>query len=202
MTTRIEMINRAAGRIGASRLQSEAAAQAPARIDVYTGVVEDLLSRYPWSFAKIKRQLARLATVPAAHWLYLYQMPSDMLGLPRAVYDSAAEGAVPITAYELSEAGLASSAEAVWMLYTVNAPPARWPGYFRELITLALAAEFALVLREDNALRNQLRRDCYGDAQMLGEGGLLAQAKNMDAQAQPSVVIPLAGNPLIDVRWR
>jgi hypothetical protein len=200
MTTRINLINRAASRIGAGRLKDENAPGAEIRIGIYDGVVEDLLSRYPWTFARKKRQLARLAVQPDAHFTYLFQLPTDMIGLPRAVYDSPDERAKPVMAWELGEAGLASSFEQVWALYTIKAPPQAWPGFFRELIVLAVAAEYALSIREDKSLRSELRNDVYGSAAALGESGMLAQAKNMDAQASPSPSIPVTGNPLITVR--
>jgi hypothetical protein len=200
MTTRIALIDAARARIGGSRLQAETAPAAPAAILIYESVLTDLLSRHPWSFGKKKRRLNRLGAAAPPHWKHTYERPSDMVGVPRAIYDSGAESARPITAYELTEAGICASSSELWALYPIRPGPSVWPGFFTELFTKALMAEFAIPVREDRALRSDLLREVFGAPEMMGESGLFAQAKNMDGQGQPSAVLAGGANPLVDVR--
>lgn len=200
MTTRLEIINRALVRIGADPLDNETVDGAETHLAIYAGVSEDLLSRNEWSFATVTRRLTRLADAPAQHWRYQYQLPSEMLGSPRAVYDSDALR-WPMTAYALSEQRLLTDAEAVWLKYIKTPDPTWWPGYFRELVTVAMMAELAFSVREDRVTRDALRGDVYGSANMLGQGGLLGEAKGLDAQSKPSPVIAEGSNPLIAARY-
>lgn len=198
--SRIQLIDRARRRIGSGPLQTENAPGAASAIDIYNSVTDDLFSRYPWSFGKKKRQLNRLGQAPTQHWKYRFARPTDLVGVPRAVFDSAAEHARPTTDYELLEDALHANAPALWMLYPISQTPALWPGFFVELVTLALMAEFALSVREDAALRKSLRQDVYGDPREQGEGGMLGQAKALDTQGQPSPVMAQGWNPLVDIR--
>lgn len=205
MVQRIDIIDRALIRVGALPLQTETARGASLRIAEYDGIVADLLS-FPWSFAQRKRQLIRMALAPEMHWSYRYALPVDMIGPPRAVFDSA-DLRVPIVAFELLASSdptrpgeLHTDAEAVWMQYVCSVAPQFWPAYFQEAVVLAVAAEFALSVREDVALRDRLRREVHGDPQMPGVGGRMAEAKFKDAQGKPSPKLGVSGNPLIDVR--
>ncbi len=56
---------------------------------LYPDIKIKTLASYPWSFSFKKVQLARLITTPTNEYKYEYQMPSDMVGVPRAVYDTA-----------------------------------------------------------------------------------------------------------------
>ena len=200
MTTRIELIDDARIAIGAGPLQVETAPGADSAIRIYERITKHLLSSYPWSFGKRKRQLVRLGDDPAQHWKYRFSKPSDMSGVPRAVYDSASEHASPISEFEVLEDAIHANAPALWALYVLKADPSQWPGFFTEVVTVALAAEYALSVREDSVLRDKLRRDVYGSPEQQGEGGLLAQAKATDTQGQPAPRVMRAYNPLIDIR--
>lgn len=200
MTTRIDIINRQLLRIGSEPLQSEQADGADSHLAIYDSVLEDLISRYPWTFCTMTRRLVQKSQAPAQRWLYAYALPSDMLGSPRAVYDSESRRA-PLTDFELSTGELQADAASVWMTFQTKPSPVFWPGYFRELVVLAGAAEMALSVREDKTLRDVLRNDCYGTPSQMGEGGLFGQAKNYDAQSKPSPVVAEGVNPLIAVRY-
>lgn len=199
MTTRLEIIRNAQRRIGDEPISTEHDAGADTHVGIFDAVRDDLLSRYPWSFATVTRRLARLTAVPAAHWSYYYQLPVDMLGAPRGVYVGA-DCHQPFTGFELTENRLATNAEEVWLEYLKRAEITIWPGYFVELVTMAVMAEFALSIREERALYNALQEACYGPPSMLGEGGRLGIAKGIDAQSKPSLVVAEGVNILVDVR--
>lgn len=198
---RVTIINRALARIGCRQIQSEAS-PGPAGIEVlatYDAVLEDLLSKYPWHFAKKFAALSRLTDTPPLGWTYSFLLPPDRLALPRAYYDSATSDR-PLTRFEVAGNTVHVFGETLFAEYQFLPPPAQWPGYFRELVTLCCAAEYALEIREDPGLRNNLRRDAYGPPEYQGEGGQFKVAADLDAQANPSRQPAGGANPLTDHR--
>jgi hypothetical protein len=217
--TRISIVNRALLRIGANPLQSETTPGADVYLPVYDSVTAAIIGGYPWHWAIRTRQLSRLSAdavtgqTPTSPWLHTYHLPSDLLGAPRAVYDRV-DTKQATTAFELTT-GLINGLEtpllraditAAWMKYTCNAHAQWWPAHIAELITLAVAAEFALTIREDAPLRERLRRDVYGDTSSPGDSGLLGQARVLDAQAKPAQALQVSDSPLNQARqqfrWR
>ena len=200
MPSRLDIIRRAQARIGDEPIASEAAAGADLYITVFESVRDDLLSRYPWYFATVTRRLGRLAQEPSVHWRYFFQLPSEMLGAPRAVYDSAQQRA-PYTRYELTENRLATDAERIWLRFINRAEPQIWPAYFTAIVEKSLMREYALSVREDSNLYRLLGEELFGPPSMMGEGGLYGQAKSHDTQAKPSPMIAAGSSPLIDARF-
>ena len=207
MTARIDIINRALAGVGAKLLQSETASGGPARLLDYEGVVGHILSSYPWTFCTRTRVLTRKADAPNAHWDYLYELPADMKGAPRALFDRS-DCRVPFQDWEPVEPrAIATDAVAVWCQYHVDPGPGFWPAYVAHAISVALSARFALTVREDAALHRLLTAEAFGTEGMMGEGGLVGQARAYDAQSRPSRRISIGSNPLIDARraggsWR
>ncbi len=199
MTTRLELIKSAQVRVGDEPITSETDAGADTYSAIYDSVRDDILSRYPWSFATVTRRLTRLAAVPEAHYKHYYQLPSDMLGAPRAAYDSATLRN-PFVGYGLTENRLETDAEEVWLKYTIRPEPTLWPGYFVELVRVAMMSEIAMSVREDGVLYSRLREVAFGGERLMGQGGLFAQAKDIDSQSKPSAIIAEGTNPLVDVR--
>lgn len=201
MTTRLEIIQQCQARIGDEPILSEADAGAQTHLAIFDAVRDDLLSRYPWTFATvIGRRLVRLTVTPEAHWQYYYQLPSDMLGAPRALYQDAINRR-PFTNFDITENRVATDAESLWISYTRRADPVIWPGYFRELVNRVIMAEMALSIREDSVMFERFHQVSFGSPGQMGEGGLMAQAKNMDSQSHGSVILTEGSNPLIDVRF-
>jgi hypothetical protein len=202
LVDRITIINRALLRIGSDPLQGENMPGAETHVAVYDSVVDDICSCYPWSFATPTVQLARETDPPAQFWKYAHKLPADLIGPPRAVYERS-DRAVPLKDFAISGDLILSNAPDIRVKYVVTPLPALWPGYFRELIVLAVAAELALAVREDRMLRNQLREDVYGPPAHMGESGKLGVAKNTDAMGHPgeSMDGDDGANPLIDVRF-
>jgi len=61
---------------------------------LYPMVYSEVLSRYPWRFTLAKRRLARLSDVTdEMNTATAFQLPSDRLGGPRAVFTSGEVGA-------------------------------------------------------------------------------------------------------------
>jgi len=198
---RVTIINRALGRIGCLAIQSDAE-PGPAGVEVvntYDAVLEDILSKYPWHFATRFEALSPLTDTPPLGWKTQFLMPPSRLALPRAYYDSATSD-VPLLRFQISENRVFTATSICFAEFQISPPPAQWPGYFRELMTLCLAAEYALEVREDPTLRATLRRDAYGPPEYQGEGGQFKIAADLDTQAMPSKQPAGGRNPLVDVR--
>ncbi len=99
--------------------------------------------QYPFSWTLKKVQLARLVDAPINEWKYNYQFPGDMLGNPRAVFNTNAVGANPVRDFEIYSGGLFTNLEEVYIDYQFRPEPAIFPPYFVRLLKTALAAEFA-----------------------------------------------------------
>ena len=198
---RVTIINRALSRIGCLAVQSEAE-PGPAGVGVlhtYDSVLEDLLSKYPWHFAKRFAGLTRLAKTPPKGWRSAFMLPPDRLDPPRAYYEGASEDR-PTSRFELALDEVYADSDTLFAEYRFRADPRYWPGYFRELVVLALAAEYALEIREEVTLRDRLRRDCYGPPEYQGEGGQFAVAAALDAQSQPGDQPAGGFDPLTSIR--
>lgn len=201
MVDRVTMINRALSRIGCLPIQSEAA-PGPAGTGVvftYDAVLDDLLSKYPWHFTKKFAALSRLTAVPPLGWTSAFLLPPSRVALPRAYYDSATSDR-PLTRFQVSTNEIYTQTTILFAEYQERPEPPYMPAYFRELLTLAAAAEYALEIREDPSLRRELRRNAYGAEEYQGEGGQFKVAADLDAQAGASLQPAGGSNPLTDIR--
>lgn len=199
MPTRLEIIDAALERMGSAPLGDEAAPGASTHLAIWAGVTGFLLAANPWSFNTVTRQLARLTAPPALHYPYQFELPADMLGAPRAVFDRA-DCRTPYTLWEILDGALAAEAGALWLRFDRQPDPARWPGYFVELVTQAIMSELALSVREDAVLRERLRQDCFGTPSELGMGGLMGAAMMLDSQGKPSPRIQMGPDPFTSAR--
>lgn len=199
MPTRLEMIDNALVRMGEEPLGDETAPGADTHLGVWFAVTGHILGVNPWSFNTVTRRLARLSEPPAMFYAYQFQLPADMLGAPRAVYDSATLK-VPLTEWEILDGVLCANAADLWLKMDKQPEPARWPGYFVELVTRVMMSEFALSIREDPVLRERLRTECFGTASELGTGGLMGQAMTLDSQGKPSPKIQMGSDPFTSAR--
>jgi len=197
--TRIDMIDTSLMRIGAEPLQNEAAPGAELHIAIFLSITGFCLSANPWSWNTVTRRLARLSAPPERYHAYQYTLPSDMLGTPRAVYADLAGQST--TRFELNNGVLETDAPDIWLKHDKRSEPDVWPGYFIELIQVALMAEFALSVREDRTLRDQLTEQAFGTPREMRQGGLMGVAMGIDAQSKPSKVLRVGSNPLISARF-
>lgn len=199
MTTRIDIINRALIEIGAAPAVEEVP-PGDAYALQYETHIGALVSSYPWSFQTRLTRLARLLAPPELHRQYEFDLPSDMLGTPRAVYPRS-DCRRPTTDFEIRGKKLYTDHPEIWLRYTMSLNPVLWPGYFTGLAVLVLKAQFALSVREDSALWRALTEMAFGAPQLMGEGGKFGEAKAIDASSQPSGVVAIGGNPLVSVRF-
>lgn len=202
MTAHVDVANRALARIGCLPVASfevqTASVQNVRR--VYESVSEDIMSKGRWHCARRTAGLTQLTGSPERYWKFRYQLPVDRIGLPDGYWDSK-DRKRPLTLFELTDNELWTDAEIVFATWPFMPLPVNWPGYLREVMQLALMAEYALSVREDAALRAKLRQDLYGNEQYQGEGGQFGVAMLLEAQAHAQVEIDGGYNPVISARF-
>jgi hypothetical protein len=198
---RITIINRALARIGCLPIISEAdpGPAGTGLLATHDSVIDDILSKHPWRFTLRFAALNRLADAPASGWKAAFALPPDRLALPRAYYETRQTDR-PVTRFSLTGSSVETDTDTLFCDYQSRALPIHWPAYFSELAVMALAAEYALEIREEPALRDRLRRDAYGPPDYQGEGGQFKVAADLDAQAGASQQVAGGANPLTDVR--
>lgn len=197
----VEIINRALARIGCLPIQSVLAPGPPGTqpVRTYHSILEDLLSKYPWHFTKRFSALNKLTEAPPLGWTAQFQLPAGRLTLPRGYFESASSDQ-PTTRVQIAGNAVYARSLTLYAEWQAKPDPNDWPGHFRELMVLALAAEFALEIREDPQLRSELRRDCYGSPQDQGLGGQFKVSSDLDASSNPSPQPAGGANPLTDIR--
>lgn len=208
LRTSVSIVQEAMRRIGAIPIQSFDA-QGPAAgtpEGIFNSVLETTLGSYPWHHRKKTGQLVQLTDPPARGWQYQYKLPAERIGPPRAYYDSKdnafnSNGGRPVTRFQLEGDRVWTDCSELWAEYPVIPPVTHWPGYFKEVMIKACMLEFALSIREDRQLRNQLYTELYGDPRKPGELGYFSIATDMDSQAQPSFPADGGRNPVHSAGW-
>lgn len=203
MADRIGTINAALGAIGATPLGAETAPGGAKLVTIYDRAIGALCSSYPWTFQRRITRLVQLTTPPVSRYAYGFACPSDLDGSPLALYtsvDAEQRRMPPVVDFEFAENVVFSDEPVLWMRYVRLPNPALWPSYFYNLAVMALAVEFAIPVREDAALHDRLHDRVYGTTAMMGEGGMLGQAKAVNSSGNASASIQIGSNPLIACR--
>jgi hypothetical protein len=206
MTTRIDLINECLVLNGSNPLVNESAPGAETHIACFMSAARLILACHPWNCNSFIRQLNRKADPPQpAHWRYAFELPTELIGEPRALYPSK-DCRTPTLAFEYvgdvdsPTREVRCDHETLWCRGPWMAPPSVWPGYLTEVIKLLVRSELALSTREDRVMRDDLRADAIGSGTLVMQGGLLATARSLNDMAKPSPVIADLDNPLITVR--
>ena len=166
---------------------------------LYSDIRDQALTIYPWSFSFKKSQLARLVTTPVTEYKYEYQLPSDRLGLPRAVFDANEVGAPIRKEYRIMGDKLLTDYEEVWIDYQYSLSEASMPVYFVQLLKYLLAWHLALPITDQTEKAQYWQSVAIGSPAENGRGGYMRQAMNVDGQGQPTNSIH--DFALIDVRY-
>ena len=166
---------------------------------LYPGIKIRTLTMYPWSFSFKKVQLARLITTPTNEYKYEYQLPSDIIGRPNAVYDVSEVGAYPRREYRLIGDKLLTDYEKVFIDYQYNVPEYGLPHYFVQLLKYEMAWHLALPITDQTDKSDYWRTIAEGTAGENGRGGYMRQAMNIDGAGNPTNAIQ--DFSLIDVRY-
>ena len=166
---------------------------------LYSDIKIKTIASHPWSFSFKKVQLARLVTTPVTEYKYEYQLPSDMIGLPRAVYDSDKVGAPVRREYRIMGNKILTDYEAVYVDYQYNVPEYSLPHYFVQLLKYEMAWHLAMPITDQAEKSEYWRIVAEGTPGENGRGGYMRQAMNIDSQGNPTNAIQ--DFSLINVRY-
>jgi len=166
---------------------------------LYPDIKIRTLTMYDWSFSFKKTQLARLVTTPTNEYKYEYQLPSDIIGRPNAVYDSDDVGAPPRREYRLMGDKLLTDYEKVYIDYQYNVPEYSLPHYFVQLLKYQMAWHLAMPITDQVDKSDYWRTIAEGTPGENGRGGYMRQAMNIDGQGNPTNAIQ--DFSLINVRY-
>lgn len=167
--------------------------------NLHETVIDGLLRSYPWRFAMRKAALNRLAQTPKNQWKHGFQLPSDRLGGPRAVFAADAVSAPPIAEFEIFGDKLFANETSIWIDYPFKPLVRAWPPHFTQLAVYACAAMFADALTEENKKAERWHRIAFGTPAEGTAGGYLRTAKAIDAAENPPEVF--RDYPLVAARY-
>jgi hypothetical protein len=166
---------------------------------LYDDVRDTLLMQYPYSWSIKKVKLARLVQTPINEWKYIYQLPGNLLGNPKAVFNTDAVGAQSRRDFEIYGDGLNTNYEDVWIDYQYRPEPFEFPPYFVRLLKTALAAEFAEPVTDQITKADYFHQRAYGAPSENMRGGLVRVAINIDGADRPAQQIQEF--PISDIRF-
>jgi hypothetical protein len=186
--------------LGAAPLSSFADGTDEAQVAdrLYGNIRDTLLMMYPYSWSVKKTKLARLSSAPINEWKYAYQMPGDILGTPKAVFNSSSTGAAPLRGFEIYGTSVFTNYEQVWIDYQYQVTEASMPPPFVRLLKHALAAEFAEPVTDQIDKANYFHSLAYGNPSENMRGGLCRVVMVIDGTDRPAQAIQEF--PLVDAR--
>lgn len=164
---------------------------------LYDNIRDVLLQQYEWSWSLKKVKLARLASAPINEWKYAYALPGDILGVPRALFNSSSVGSRPIRDWELYGTSVYTDEEQIWIDYQYTVPEAIMPPYFIRLLKAALASIFAIPVTDSAGKADFFHAMAYGPPGENMRGGLMRVCMNIDGGKPSQAIEDFA---LIDVR--
>jgi len=199
--TKLSICSEALIMLGAAPLSSFATGTDEAQIAdrLYDDVRDTLLMQHAYSWSVKKVRLAQLAGTPINEWKYTYALPGDILGNPKAVFNTGAIGALPVRDFEVYSLGLYTNYEDVWIDYQFRPEPAIFPPYFVRLLKMALAAEFAEPITDQITKADYYHAKAYGAPAENMRGGLVRVAINIDGADRPAQQIQEF--PISDIRY-
>lgn len=156
---------------------------------VYPSIRDAVLSMHPWRFSTGKIQLARLTSTPVNEWTYAFQLPSDMLAGPHAVFKSTDVGAVPFQAFEKFQDQIYSDEQIIVIDYRFRPTELKFPPWFTELLTLALAASIGMSVTDKPTLVKIYEEKAWGTAADNFRGGWYAIAIGQNASNNQNTII-------------
>jgi hypothetical protein len=152
---------------------------------LYPNIRDQALMIYPWSFSFKKVQLARLVTTPTNEFKYEYQMPSDRIGAPRAVYNSNAVDTYPIQAYRIMGSKLLTNEESIYVDYQYSVTESELPVWFVQLLKYLTAWHISIPITDQTEKAQYWQSVAVGSPGENNRGGYMRTCMNIDGQSQP-----------------
>lgn len=189
-TTYIDICNRSLIRLGAETITGfDDGDKGTTCSVIYNALRDALLVMRAWRFTMQKVQLSRLVAAPENEWTYAFQLPTDMLAGPRAVFDSDDVGAQPFTEFEIFGDKLFADATEIYVDYQVTVTESKMPPWFAELLVLAMCAAIGPNITDNKGIAAEYHARAYGPPSDNMRGGWFAICAGIDAAHNPPNVI-------------
>lgn len=161
MSSEVDIANSALRKIGANTITSFLDGTSNANIvaDQYENVRDYLMRAHTWNFATKLKKLARSANTPAFQWDHQYPVPSDFLRVVAVADNDAGHGVVKYEiGYDDTDGNVIfADVDELWLRYIARiTDPNRMSPDFREALSFALAAEFAVSIANSNTLHDRM----------------------------------------------
>lgn len=173
--------------LGAAPISSFAEATDAAKVAdrLYDDIRDMMIQQYDWSWSVKKVKLARLEAAPLNEWKYAYALPGDILGDPKALFDSSAVGSRPVREWEIYGTSVFCNYEDVYIDYQYRVLESLMPSYFVRVLKSALASAFAVPVTDSTAKADYFQAIAFGPAGENMRGGLMRVAMNIDGSRPP-----------------
>lgn len=194
----VAVCSRALIRVGLSTISSLSGADTSDRaqtcITLYEPLKTGILAMHPWRFTMRKVQLAR-TTAPVNEWRYAYQLPSENIAGPHAVFNSTSSGVRPLVSesFEIFGRTLYSDEAVIVIDYQENVAEADWPPWFTTLVEYAMAAALAPTLTNREDLTVEYHARAWGTPQETFRGGWFAVASGLNGMFNPASAFDTGG---------
>ena len=190
-TTDVSLVNRGLTRLGLKTIAGFAEDSDKARTSdlMYPGIRDSIIAMHPWRFATGKGTLNRLTSTPINEWKYAYQLPTNLIAGPYALFNSAQTGALPMTRFEIFEDKVYTDEEKVVVDYRFQPAEARFPPLFQELVVYAFAAAVGPILTDNAKMATLYHEAAWGTASDNMRGGMFAAAARENAASNPAMAI-------------
>ena len=157
---------------------------------LYSNLKNSLLSSYQWSWSLKKRRLTQLSTDPLTEWDNAFVLPNDMLSGVLAVFETTGNTERPIRyGWEVYGNQLFTNLNTVYIDYQATVPEFKMPSYFIRLLQLAMAAELAIVITDQQSKAESFCAQAFGSPSENGRGGEMRKAMNIDGRGQATQII-------------
>lgn len=200
----VDIVNEAASLAGANPIANidDSSSTATAMKLSYDRLLTHMLGLHWFSWSLSTRQLSRLAdAVPLTGFKYVFALPGDRVGNPRAILADIKNPDALYAAFLLEGDQVHADDDPLFARIRIKAPPRLWSGPFREAFTVALAANFALQLKRNRALAADLTLQAFGSPSMNDRGGKMLAAIMDDAQSTPSLPNPVRAWDPLTTAW-
>ncbi len=175
--------------IGSLDTTQDTSANASICAALYPTFARTALGSYMWRFATKKAKLGRLVAAPLTEWTYAFQLPSDRVAAPHAVFHSDQVGARPFQVWEIFQDQLLADQPDIWIDYRYRAHESVWPDWFVSAVAAGFAAQIGMAVTDKSGIVDTWRNAAYGPPAMNGGGGLFQQARIHNDSTNPTEAI-------------
>lgn len=204
VTTDIDITNLAFDHLGETTINAFADSNAGLIAERhYEVVIKGLLTRQPWRFAMVKKDLggAEVPT-PVNEWKSQWAFPtSPPLLQVRALFNTDNDFAPVLLDYDIYEDKIFANVTGnLYMDYMFLPNVNKWPWYFIELAAAALAAKVAFPITEQKIKADFWKEEAFGTRDEKGRGGLFGIAAHADSIQTPSKTLQREDSLLVTFR--